>query len=333
MKLNSVIKFGVAVTTGALLLAGCSSAGEGDAAETVVMYTTNNENAVGAVVDAAAGQDPALKVDVVNGAVVSLMQRIEAEDGRNSADLFYSATPTMLRPFEKLYEPYDSPEAAALPKELVDPEHRWTVQNSHVVAVMVNTDQLGDLSMPKTWADLADPKWEGKILSGSPAESGTADTALFGAAQVLSPAQLEQLIKNLDVTADTATLYPAVAQGEYAVTLGYEANIYPYIEGGAEGIELLYPEDGTFVTHEAIAIMKKASNPDAAKRLADTILSKDTQIELLKKSFRRPARSDIDASEHLDIPKIADIKVVEVDREALADEHEKFLKLWADLKQ
>lgn len=333
MKYSHLAKAGAAATAATLLLTSCSGGGdEGGGGNTAVMYTTNNETAVGVVTDAAAQQDPPLGVEAVTGAVVPLMQRIESEGGENSADLFYSATPEMLEPFSDLFEPYESPEAAALPDELVQPDNLWTVQNTHVVALMVNDDQLGGEDVPDTWEDLADPKWEGQILSGSPTESGTADAALFGAAQVLEDAQLEQLINNLVVTSDTSTLAPQVAQGEYPITLGYESNILPYIEGGQAGIHLIYPEDGTFVSHEAIAVMKQAGDPDAAKRLADTILSEETQIELLQNSYRRPARTDIDPSEYVDIPRIEDINIVEVDRSALETEHEEFIALWNSLQ-
>ena len=55
------------------------------------MYSSNNETTIGVVVDQAAKSDPKLKVEVVTGSSGPLLERIKAEAGKNSADVFYGA--------------------------------------------------------------------------------------------------------------------------------------------------------------------------------------------------------------------------------------------------
>ncbi len=335
MKLARLTTLGTVVVVAALALSGCSGGGGGgDAAEggggdnTAVMYSSNNETTIGVVLDRAAAQDPPLKVEVVTGSSGPLLERIKAEAGKNSADVFYGAPESTLLAYADLVEPYESPEAATIPEDLVDPEHRWTATNTHVVALMVNTDQIEGGKAPTTWKELTDPKWQGKLISADPEQSSTALTALYGAYKVLGEEGFAKLAANLDVSESSGNVYPAVANGEYAVSIGYESNIYPYVAGGQAGVEMVYPEDGTFVEHDSIIIIKDSAHPEAAKRLIDTILSRETQEELLVQSFRRPTRTDIDPSEFVDFPRLEDLEIVDIHGDEDVEGRTAFLEFW-----
>ena len=57
---------------------------------------------------------------------------------------------------------------------------------------------------------------------------------------------------------------------------------------------MIYPADGTTALAEGAAIIKGAPDSAAAQALMDYLASKDTQAMLLRATFRRPARQDID---------------------------------------
>ncbi|QIM18200.1 extracellular solute-binding protein [Leucobacter coleopterorum] len=241
MKLSHAITSSIGIVATALLLAGCS--GGDSAAETskAVMYTSNNETTVGVVTSAAAASDPSLKVEAVTGSSGPLLQRIKSEASAPAADVFYSAPATTFADFSEFAEPYRSPEADAIPADLLDAEDRWVPTNTHVVALMANTDQIDGGKAPTSWKDLTDPKWKGKVIVADPSQSSTALTALYGASKVLGENDFTKLVENLEVTENSSNVYPAVAQGEYAVAIAYESNIYPYVAGEQAGIEMVYP--------------------------------------------------------------------------------------------
>lgn len=334
MKSKALLRAGVVVAAATLLLSGCSgssdnnSSGESGGNTRAVMYSANNENTNTIVIDAAADLDPSLKVDMVTGGSIPLLERIKSEERAKSADVYYSNTPHGLEGFKDLFAPYDSPEAAALPKEMIQPDHLWTVTNQHVVAVMVNKDQVGAAGVPKSWKDLTNPAFKGKITSPDPTSSTTGYTALYGAYKVLGEEDFKKLAQNIVVQSSSGNTYPAVAQGEYAVGLGYESNIYPFIAGGQAGVEMFYPADGTFTVTEATALIKDSPNPEAGKRLLDLIASKDTQIALLEGSFRRPARTDIDPSQYVKFLPLDQLKIVDTSDGTDHANEEKFLKVW-----
>ncbi len=215
---------------------------------------------------------PRIKINAITGGSAQLLRRIEAETARTQADIFWSSSPNTLGAFKQLYEPYASPNAAAVPADLVEPGKLWTAANIHVVVAMLNTNQLGNNPKPKTWTDLMDPRWKGKIIIADPANSSTAYTIIWGIKTLYGAEGLKKLAANVVVTSAAATVLRAVAQGEYPVGLTFESNAYAYVAGGQKEIELLYPDDGTFTSPESLVLVKNAPAGAAAKKVYDLLL-------------------------------------------------------------
>src|SRR6185503_10959279 len=84
---------------------------------------------------------------------------------------------------------------------------------------------------------------------------------------------------------------------------------YLWAHNGAP-VKVNYPTEGTAALAEGAAMIKGAPNPDAARALIDYLASKATQEMLLKTTFRRPARQDIDLSTMPGMPALSTIKVL-----------------------
>lgn len=295
----------------------------------IVIYTSNNQQSVQAVTDTAATLLPKVKISTITGGSGQLLRRIEAEAAKPQADIFWSSSPNTLGAFKALYEPYKSPNAASIAADLSEASGLWTAANIHVVTMMVNTNQLGGAPRPKTWADLLDPRWKGKIIIADPANSSTAFTILWGVSKLLGVDALKKLAGQVTVTSAAATVLRAVAQGEYAIGLTFESNAYAYVAGGQKEIELVYPEDGTFTSPESLVLVKNAPGGALARKAYDLLLAKETQIALLEAAFRRPSRSDIDVSKYVKLPNLSGIKVFAIDEDEAAKKRAEFLAGWA----
>jgi iron(III) transport system substrate-binding protein len=297
----------------------------------VVVYTSNNQQAVQAITDVARKALPNVKFNFITGGSGVLLKRMETEASSAQADIFWSSSANTLGAFKAVFEPYKSPETSKIPAALAHPQNLWAASNIHLVVAMLNLRQLGGNPAPKTWRDLLEPRWKGKIIIADPANSSTAYTILWGVKAMLGSAALGKLAANVVVTPGAANVLRSVAQGEYAVGLTFESNAYAYPAGGQKEIKLLYPEDGTFTTPEFIALAKGAPNGALARRAYDHILSKNVQIALLENAFRRPSRTDIDVSQYADLPNLSSIKVFTLNEEDAAAKRKEFLDEWAAL--
>jgi iron(III) transport system substrate-binding protein len=298
-------------------------------ASAVSIYTSNNQQAVQAITDEGRKALAGLKLNFITGGSGQLLRRMEAEAARPQADIFWSSSANTLGAFKQLYEPYASPQLSAIAPDLRDPANLWTASNLHVVVLMVNANQLGGQPAPKTWTDLFNPVFKGKVIIADPANSSTGYTILWGVRQMLGAEGLRKLAANISVTSQAPTVLRGVAQGEFTVGLTFESNAYAYVAGGQREISLVYPSDGTFTSPEFLVLAKNAPNPAGAKRVFDHIVSKEVQVALLEAAYRRPSRRDIEVAKIVKLPNVADIKVFAINEDEAAAKRTEFLAEWA----
>ncbi|WMD23593.1 extracellular solute-binding protein [Achromobacter seleniivolatilans] len=295
--------------------------------EQVVLYTTLNSQSVETANDVARQALPHIKPSAVVGGSSQLLKRIEAEAAQPRGDVFWTSSANVMHGYRTLFEAYRSPEAAAIPAALHGPDDLWMAANLHIVVAMVNARHLPGAA-PATWADLTDRRFKGKVIIGDPGNSSTAFTALWGIERVLGADGLKALAQNIVVSSSASHVVRSVGQGEYAVGITFESTAYPYVAGGQKEIGIMYPQDGTFTVADNMALVKNAPNKDAARRMYDLLLSRGMQLALLQNAYRRPSRNDIDVSKHLDMPPLADIKIVPVDETEAASDRDAFLTRW-----
>lgn len=294
----------------------------------VVIYTPNPAQAVDALKEVVEQARPPIRISTITGGSAQLLRRIAAEVARPQADIFWSSSANTLGDFKALYQPYASPELAAIPQSLRQPENLWTATNVHVVVAMLNTRQLGRTPQPNSWAELLDPAWKGRIVIADPLNSSTGYTILWGVEQLLGAEGLKKLAANLRISSSASAVLRGVGQGEYAVGLTFESNAYGYVAGGQREIRLVYPSEGTFISPEFQALIKDAPAGATARRGFDLLISKESQIALLEAAYRRPSRSDIDVAKHVELPSLAGIKVFATDEAEAAAKRAEFLARW-----
>ena len=100
--------FSLAFAALATLVAGIAAAGE------VVLYSSNSVDAINAVTEEFNKKYPDIKISAVRGSTGATMQRIKAEAGAPKADIFWSGGFSVLRLYKDYFDPYQSPETAAL---------------------------------------------------------------------------------------------------------------------------------------------------------------------------------------------------------------------------
>jgi len=291
-----------------------------------VLYSANPEQSIETVKDAA--RKAGMSLGLITGGTGVLMRRLDAEKSAPQGDVFWSGSASTLGTYAHLFTPYASPQLNAIPQEYHYPDHLILPTNVHVVTLMVNEELLDGKPIPKRWADLADPAWNGKIIMADPNNSATSYTIAWGMHSVLDEATYKAVVSNLTMTQSVSGVRRAVAQGEYAIGLVFEAHAYSYIAGGQEEIKMIYPEEGTFLSTEYLGLVKDSPSTQNAQALADLLLAKDTQIELLQSAYRRPSRSDIKVSDYEDLPELSEIKTLPIDENEAARVRTQFLAEW-----
>jgi iron(III) transport system substrate-binding protein len=144
--------------------------------------------------------------------------------------------------------------------------------------IAYNTNLVKREEAPRSYADLLDPKWTGKIVKAHPGYSGTILTATFQIARDIGWPYLEKLAQQKVMQVQSASDPPKkLALGERAIMAdGVEYVLFQLKEKG-DPIEIVYPAEGTPLIIGPNAIFKNAPNPNAARLLQNWMFSAECQ--------------------------------------------------------
>ncbi len=136
--------------------------------------------------------------------------------------------------------------ARYFPETYRDPDGMSATSRIYLSSIAYNTNLVKPEDAPKSYADLLDPKWAGKMVKGHPAYSGTIMTATFQLVRELGWGYLEKLSKQRVMQVQSSTDPPKkLALGERAVMAdGNEYGVVLLKEAG-QPVEPLYPTEGT----------------------------------------------------------------------------------------
>jgi iron(III) transport system substrate-binding protein len=152
------------------------------------------------------------------------------------------------------------------PADHKDPDGMFASFRVSLSPIAYNTDLVKREEAPKSFADLLDPKWTGKIVKAHPSYSGTILTATFQIVRELGWQYFEKLAKQKVMQVQSATDPPKkLALGERAVMAdGGEYNVLQSKESGGP-LEVVYPTEGTPLVVGPNGMFKNAPNPNAAR--------------------------------------------------------------------
>jgi iron(III) transport system substrate-binding protein len=174
-------------------------------------------------------------------------------------------------------------DVSRLPKEAFDPAGYWVAMDEFFSTPAFNTNVVPRGTEPKTYQDLLDPKWKGKMAWASHRStsggSGFVGTVLTTMGENAGTSYLHSLAaqKVIDLDTSARALVDQVIAGEYPIALqvlNHQAAI-----SAAQGAPVdwipLSPAMGIF---SVAALLQDAPHPNAGKLFEDFMTSEQGQL-------------------------------------------------------
>ncbi|HEY8692442.1 MAG TPA: extracellular solute-binding protein, partial [Chloroflexota bacterium] len=185
--------------------------------------------------------------------------------------------------------------------EFLDPDREMLVMSPFQRGTLFINPKLAKSEDFKTYKDLLDPKWRGKVVLDDPRKSGPgqATFTFFYLQPDLGPTFIKALgQQQLTVVKDFQQEVDMVGQGRLPVLLGGADFVVAARARQGVPIEVVDPrgiKEGSDVSpaNGAVALVNKQPHPNAAKVYLNWLLSKDEQTAFAKVNGYISARVDV----------------------------------------
>jgi iron(III) transport system substrate-binding protein len=213
--------------------------------------------------------------------------------------------------------------------EHVDADGMYATMCASLSVIGYNTNLVKREDAPKSFADLLDPKWKGKIVKGHPAYSGTILTATFAMARELGWSFFEKLAAQKVMQVQSAGDPPKkLALGERAVQADGADLVLLQLKARGQPVEVVHASEGTPLITTPSAVFRAAPNPNAARLFHSFLFSVDGQqvfVDDYRHSFHALIKSKPDH-----VP-LSDVKLMRSDPAVVETQTEEIKARYAKL--
>jgi iron(III) transport system substrate-binding protein len=280
-------------------------------------------------------QYPGIQVQIERSGSERLFQRIDQEFASNirAADVVNSSDASHFITWKKngWLAPFVTEDIAQhfLP-EYRDPDGMSATTRIYLSSIAYNTNLVKPDDAPKSFADLLDPKWAGKMVKGHPAYSGTIMTATFQVVREFGWDYYEKLSKQRVMQVQSSTDPPKkLALGERSVMAdGNEYNVVLLKEAG-QPVEPIYPIEGTPTVSGPTGIFATAPHPNAARLFQAWLHTRETQQFFIDFTAQYSIHAQVQSKPGR--RKISDIKLMREDPAGVEKTAEKIKTRYARL--
>jgi iron(III) transport system substrate-binding protein len=278
---------------------------------------------------------PGIKVEVHRTGSQRILQRVMQELAANikNADVIHTsdAGHFVLLKEKKLLMPYTPAGVDKFPAGFKDRDGYYFGLRATVNAIVYNTKAVSAAEAPKTWKDLLDPKWRGKMVTAHPGYSGVIATHVLALLHAQGgwdyfKALAQNKLMIVQSANDPAT---TVASGERVIAVnGGEYSAYQLKKKG-NPIEIVYPKEGVPLVVSPTAIASFAPHPNAAKLFTDFTFARECQQVMADSEGLYTGHPEVKYP--TDKPKLTDLKLLGVEAEELEKRNEEIKKRFVEL--
>ena len=301
----------------------------------VVIYSTHGEDIL-ELVASEFEKETGVKVEFIN-LKGELADRVRAEKENPQADVMFGGASSLFMDLKKegafeAFEPTWGPKLDSLYK---DSENYWFGTIKTPIMMFYNKDVITGDAIPKDWKDLADKKYANQLVFRNALSSSA--RAMYSALlqQYDKKAALEEGWKFMQAMDQNTKQYydseslmmQALGRKEAGISFAPLNSIIDNKTKNNIPLEVVDAASGSPVITDAIAVIKNAPHPEAAKAFEEFAGSAKIQSMLANKFNRIPTLPDAITTSPEWMGKVT-FKVMDIDWTALSLKQSEWMQKW-----
>jgi iron(III) transport system substrate-binding protein len=221
-----------------------------------------------------------IRFELLEARASELRERIRTEQaaGKVLGDVSHNgSTTTALQLAEGTFVPYGALPNAGRPVAPFKADGTRVPIYVIPYGILINTDMVKPGEEPKSWKDVLDPRWKGKILSDDMRALGGGAVFFMVMTQRFGKEFHEKLAEQQPhMNRDLRGNYPRIARGEYPLYL--PLTLPDILELKGLPVKAINPAEGAPYVRFDGALFKGAPHPNAGRLLLDFFLSDEGQL-------------------------------------------------------
>ena len=260
----------------------------------VVFYTTMNSVETTKLVDGFKKRFPFLDVNIYRTGDEAMLTKIET-DARLVQHLWdvveLTGFPGYHLFLKGFYTKYDSPERRFFAEGFKDKEGYWTSNYTNTHILIYNTRMVPKDQVPKSYEDLLDAKWKGKMVLDAKDYEWFANMLKFMGEERGIAYMKKLAAQNLRMQAGHTLLTQLVAAGELPIGIAMYGHRVEQMKRQGAPLEWVGLNPVVLNLH-MVALSAHAPHPNAGKLLVDFMLSQEA-AKIIQSLNRIPDRIDV----------------------------------------
>jgi iron(III) transport system substrate-binding protein len=274
-----------------------------------------------------------IKVQLFRSGGTAVLRRFlqEVDAKRVVADVLTISDPAAMGTLIKrdLLVPFRPKHFDKVPEAVKDPQGRHVAQRLNLVGIVARTDK--GLELPKTWTDLVDPRYKGKLVMPDPAFTAI-QLMVVGALSQKYGWEFYQKLRANDtmIVQGHQQVSEMLTRGERLIAAeGLDSYTWEDRKKG-HPVQTLFPADGAFAIAAPTAVIKGSPHPSAAKAFAEFMIG-DTVQKLFPGEGIYAARSDVEPPPGN--PRLGEIRLMAIDYDLVEREATRLKARFAEIFQ
>ncbi len=280
-------------------------------------------------------RETGIKVEMFRSGGSAIVRRFlqEQQAGRIAADVMTTSDPAATAAMARKgsFVAFKPKNFEKIVEEGREKDGQFIAQRLNLMTIYARADKVAAADLPKTWGDLLDAKYKGKLVMTDPSFTALQLTVVGMMAKNVGWSFYEGLRKNdIMIVQGNQQVSDNIKRGERLVAVGALDSYAADDRRAGHSIVTILPTDGTFVIPAPTAVIKGGPNPNAGKLLAEFMIG-DAVQSLFPADGGYAARKDMPPPS--DGQPLDKIKILSVDYDYIEKEAARIKKKFNEVFQ